>query len=118
MDISSLFDISNAVTVLLFCTVFWIVNQSRKTPDGFPPGREGLPFVGAILSVGSHFERTLAKWRADYGPICYVKMGSTRIVVLNTFEAIHEGFVKREGIRYQVVGRPMSSMRRIALNTD
>ena len=102
MDILTVLDVSNVITVILFCTVFWVVYQSRKTPDRFPPGREGLPLVGAIFSVGSHFERTLAKWRADYGPISYVKMGSTRMVVLNTYDAIHEGFVKKG---HQLSGR-------------
>ena len=95
MDLLSLFELSNVITVMLFCTVYWMLYQSQKPPAGFPPGRNGLPFLGAILSVGSHFERTMAKWRVNYGPICSIKVGSRRMVVLNTFEAIQEAFVKK-----------------------
>ena len=95
MDISSLFEVSNAITLVLFCAVFWIVRVSQQPPPGFPPGRTGIPFVGAIFSVGSHFERTVASWKTKYGPVCSIKVGSRRIVILNTYEAIHEAFVNK-----------------------
>ena len=55
-----------------------------------PPGPLGLPIVGVIPYLEMHAEKTLAAWTKTYGPIMLVDIGSTRNVVLNSYEAIEE----------------------------
>ena len=94
-------DVHQALIAIILCLLFVrFLFKSQQTPKGYPPGADGLPFLGAILSIGSHMERTLAKWKAVYGPVSFVKLMSTRVVVLNTLDAIQLGFTK-----FDITGR-------------
>ena len=76
-----------AFTLLLGWIVYrWI---SRKLLN-FPPGPLGFPIVGSIPYFESHAEKTFTSWTKIYGPIMMVDIGTTRNVVLNSFESIEE----------------------------
>ena len=69
----------------------WIIYRwtSRKWQN-FPPGPIGLPIVGSIPYIEIHAEKTFASWTEIYGPVIMVDIGTTRNVVLNSYEAIEE----------------------------
>ena len=55
-----------------------------------PPGPIGFPIIGSIPYFEKYAEKTFASWTKRYGPIIMVDIGSTRNVVLNSYEAIEE----------------------------
>ena len=62
--------------------------------QNFPPGPLGFPIVGSIPYFESHAEKTLAAWSKIYGPVMMVDIGTTRNVILNSFESIEEVCIK------------------------
>ncbi|XP_002120735.2 cytochrome P450 2U1 [Ciona intestinalis] len=86
------------ITTFLLCMLILVLIMFmwRRSSTNFPPGIEGIPLLGCIPSLGMHKERTIAKWGREKGwPIFYLRMGITKIVVLNTFESIEEAYVKK-----------------------
>jgi len=55
-----------------------------------PPGPFGFPIIGSIPYMKLHAEKLFASWMKAYGPVIYVDLAATRMVVLNTYEAIEE----------------------------
>uniref|UniRef100_H2ZL12 Uncharacterized protein n=1 Tax=Ciona savignyi TaxID=51511 RepID=H2ZL12_CIOSA len=55
-----------------------------------PPGPTGVPILGCLPFMDTLAELTFTKWSKKYGPIFTVYLGQTRVVVLNSFEAIEE----------------------------
>jgi len=61
-----------------------------------PPGPFGFPFIGSILQLEKHAEKSFESWTKNYGAIILVDLASTRTVVLNSYEAVEDvRFVKR-----------------------
>ncbi|XP_078492986.1 cytochrome P450 2J2-like [Ciona intestinalis] len=78
-----------AIALLLFC--IW------RTPKykNLPPGPMGVPFLGCLPFMEILAERTFTKWSKKYGPIITVQLGDHRTVILNSYEAIEEAFIKK-----------------------
>uniref|UniRef100_H2ZLZ3 Uncharacterized protein n=1 Tax=Ciona savignyi TaxID=51511 RepID=H2ZLZ3_CIOSA len=57
----------------------------------FPPGFRGIPVMGALPYLGKSAHTVMAKWSRDkFGPIMSVRFGSDDVVVLSTYDVIHE----------------------------
>ncbi|XP_076808222.1 cytochrome P450 2U1-like [Clavelina lepadiformis] len=82
---------SLTLVVLLFSWVYW-----NKRPPNSPPGSNGFPLLGAILSLTSFPQRALTKLGKKYGPIYMVYFGNTAVVVLGNPEIAHEAFAKND----------------------
>ena len=70
------------------------------------PKPPGLPILGNIFQLddsGPH--KTLTEWSEKYGPVYAMNLFGKDIVVLSSYEAIHEAAV-RKGNAYS--GRPKS----------
>ncbi|CAK5274877.1 unnamed protein product [Mycena citricolor] len=63
----------------------------RKSPAApLPPGPRGLPIIGNVLDMPATEEwLTFAKWGAQFGGLCSVKLLGQPIVVVNTVEAMN-----------------------------
>ncbi|XP_072181241.1 cytochrome P450 2D6-like [Diadema setosum] len=57
-----------------------------------PPGPRGLPFLGSLLDFRSDVFEKLADLAKLHGPIVYLQIGKTRIVVLSSTDLIKEAF--------------------------
>uniref|UniRef100_H2YE90 Uncharacterized protein n=1 Tax=Ciona savignyi TaxID=51511 RepID=H2YE90_CIOSA len=87
-------DITSVLLFLLVVVLVFLWN--RRGSGNFPPGFDGVPLLGCIPLFGVHRERSIAEWGREKGwPIFYIKLGITKVVVLNTFESIEEAFVKK-----------------------
>lgn len=75
--------------VLLSTTVLFYANGTRRAP--LPPGPPGVPLLENLFqfNVMRPYPQYL-KWAQKYGPVFSVKLGSQRIVVLNSAEAADE----------------------------
>ncbi|XP_002130391.2 cytochrome P450 2J4-like [Ciona intestinalis] len=81
------------ISAIAVVAASWVKQKGSKK---FPPGSRGLPFFGSVPFVLGSLERTLAVWGwQNYGPVFFFTRGNTRTVVLNTYEAASEGFVKQ-----------------------
>jgi len=95
--------VSQSATTYIFAMIVMVLAcialiTRRKTPYKFPPGSEGFPLLGSLPMICQNPERTLAEWGwLHYGPVFYITAGLQRIIVLNTFESVQEGFSKKGG---------------------
>ena len=90
-------EITNFGTFILAFAIgvfIWIVWHRR--PPMSPPGKNGLPFLGVLLSLSKNPERTMAKWTKQYGPVYMVKMGTSNVLVIGSAEAAYEAYTKYE----------------------
>ncbi|XP_066380581.1 flavonoid 3',5'-hydroxylase 1-like [Miscanthus floridulus] len=58
--------------------------SSGRRGDQLPPGPPGLPILGALPLVGPAPHAGLAALARKYGPIMYLKMGTTGVVVASS----------------------------------
>ncbi|CAL5428561.1 unnamed protein product [Camellia sinensis] len=74
-----------AMAFLIFLlTHFFIQSLSSKSTNRLPPGPRGLPLIGALPLLGTMPHATLAKMAKKYGPIIYLKIGTSGMVVAST----------------------------------
>lgn len=92
------------VAIVLSLFLFWL---SSLTPKNFPPGPVGLPFVGYLPFLGKSPYLTFKKLGEKYGNIFSVRLGNSRVVVLNDWPAIKEGLIRQAEI---FSGRPKDSI--------
>ncbi|XP_042201970.1 cytochrome P450 2J6-like [Callorhinchus milii] len=88
------------VTLLaVFCTVFALVfdfMKRRQKCINYPPGPWTLPFIGSVFHVSNNNPYTsFEKLRGKYGNTFSLQFGWTDVVVLNGYEAIKDGLVKK-----------------------
>ncbi|XP_028797611.1 flavonoid 3',5'-hydroxylase 2 [Neltuma alba] len=77
-----------AVATIIFFTTRFFFRSIFKTPHRkLPPGPTGWPLVGALPILGSMPHVTLFKLARKYGPVMYLKMGTTGMVVASTPDA-------------------------------
>jgi len=90
-------EITNFGTIILtFAIGFFIWILWQKRPPNSPPGKNGFPFLGSLLSLGTHPERIMAKWAKRYGPVYMIKMGTSNVLVINSAEDAYEAYTKYE----------------------
>ncbi|KAL7174609.1 hypothetical protein ACSBR2_033784 [Camellia fascicularis] len=74
-----------AMAFLIFLlTHFSIQSLSSKSTNRLPPAPRGLPLIGALPLLGTMSHATLAKMAKKYGPIIYLKIGTSGMVVAST----------------------------------
>ncbi|XP_042201971.1 cytochrome P450 2D15-like [Callorhinchus milii] len=88
------------VTLLaVFCTVFALVfdfMKRRQKCINYPPGPWTLPFIGSVFHVSNDNPYTsFEKLRGKYGNTFSLQFGWTDVVVLNGYETIKDGLVKK-----------------------
>ncbi|KAJ7993349.1 hypothetical protein DPEC_G00271500 [Dallia pectoralis] len=65
-----------------------------KQPANFPPGPWALPFVGNLFTVNfKKIHINLTQFSEKYGDVYTLRMGQTRIVVLNGYQTIKEALI-------------------------
>lgn len=82
---------------------FFRTFRQRKTNP--PPEPPGYPFVGHfnIFSSEKPLYEAFAECTVDYGPILQFRLGTSKLLVLNSAESVQEAFVKRSE---DFAGRP------------
>uniref|UniRef100_H2YPQ6 Uncharacterized protein n=1 Tax=Ciona savignyi TaxID=51511 RepID=H2YPQ6_CIOSA len=61
----------------------------------YPPGVRGVPILGVLPFIGRSAHVKFTKWSHDkFGPIMMVRMGRDDVIILSTYDVIHEAFVK------------------------
>ncbi|GMP91957.1 hypothetical protein CsSME_00042406 [Camellia sinensis var. sinensis] len=63
--------------LIFLLTHFFIQSLSSKSTNRLPPGPRGLPLIGALPLLGAMPHATLAKMAKKYGPIIYLKIGTS-----------------------------------------
>ncbi|XP_054792122.1 flavonoid 3',5'-hydroxylase 2-like [Prosopis cineraria] len=77
-----------AVAIIIFFTTRFFFRSIFKGHNRkLPPGPTGWPFLGALPILGPMPHVTLFKLARKYGPVMYLKMGTTGMVVASTPDA-------------------------------
>ncbi|KAI8497864.1 hypothetical protein Bbelb_245160 [Branchiostoma belcheri] len=98
MSVSVLFSYLDIQTCLILGSVFllacWYLRT--RTPPNLPPGPWALPGLGNVLQMFTKAPYlTWTELGRTYGPVIYLRLGSQRIVVLNSYAAVHEALVRK-----------------------
>ncbi|WOL03182.1 flavonoid 3',5'-hydroxylase 1-like [Canna indica] len=76
-----------AACLLLHLLLLRLSRKSSSSRLPLPPGPRGVPILGALLVVGPDAHRGLARLAHHYGPIMYLKMGTSGCVVASNAAA-------------------------------
>ncbi|XP_078701774.1 cytochrome P450 2J1-like [Branchiostoma floridae x Branchiostoma belcheri] len=98
MSVSALFSYLDIQTCLILGSVFllacWYLRT--RTPPNLPPGPWALPGLGNVLQMFAKAPYLMwTELGRTYGPVIYLRLGSQRIVVLNSYAAVHEALVRK-----------------------
>lgn len=64
---------------------------------GIPEIPGGELLAGHFYQLGNDIASTTERWAAKYGwPVFQIRMGQRRVIILNSFEATREWFVKNQ----------------------
>uniref|UniRef100_H2ZL03 Uncharacterized protein n=1 Tax=Ciona savignyi TaxID=51511 RepID=H2ZL03_CIOSA len=86
---------SVSVYFCIFISFFLCNTWEMQKYKNLPPGPTGVPILGCLPFMDTLAELTFTKWSKKYGPIFTVYLGQTRVVVLNSFEAIEEALINQ-----------------------
>lgn len=97
-----------ASAIFIFFITFFLfqVLLNHHYRRKLPPGPRGWPIVGALPLMGAMPHVTLSKMAKKYGPIMYLKMGTSNVVVASTSEAAR-AFLKT--IDHNFANRPANA---------
>ncbi|OCH90935.1 cytochrome P450 [Obba rivulosa] len=74
-------------------------NLKRRSTLPLPPGPRGLPIIGNLLDMPTHYQwKTFARWSEEYGDLISVKVLGQTYILLNSLEHVIELFERRGAI--------------------
>ena len=85
---------STLLVILLFFLLVGILWWFQSSGDTLPPGPPAFPIVGSLPFLGTDIREPLRQFSKKYGDVFTVYLGQRPVVVLNSYEAIREAFVK------------------------
>ncbi|EUC46156.1 hypothetical protein COCMIDRAFT_4778 [Bipolaris oryzae ATCC 44560] len=89
------------ITMILY---WWACSTDIPKIKGIPEIPGSLPIFGHLLQLGEDHASTCEKWWRQYDlPVFQIKLGNTRAVVFNSFEACRDILVKHQNA---VIDRP------------
>jgi len=91
---------------LVGLTIFLLAYKylRRGTGKKLPPGPLSFPVIGSPSLLGSSdIRKKLIKMAKQYGDVFTIFLGSSRVVVLNGYDAIYDAFAKNARV---FSGRP------------
>ncbi|XP_002735731.1 cytochrome P450 2U1-like [Saccoglossus kowalevskii] len=95
--LQDLFDIQMIlVTVVVFICIYWMIQRLQNTKHtNLPPGPRGLLLIQNLIGLANPTTfQTLRSLAGKYGDVFSLYLGQQLIVVLNSYETIHEALVK------------------------
>ncbi|KAL1569295.1 flavonoid 3',5'-hydroxylase [Salvia divinorum] len=94
------------VATLLYSLIRLFISKIITIGHPLPPGPRGFPVVGSLPLLGDMPHVALAKMAKTYGPIMYMKMGSSGIVVVSTPDSAR-AFLKTQDANFS--NRPVNA---------
>lgn len=92
------------VAVITLLWLFHLTSKHRFKKD-YPPGPNGLPFLGVLPFLTSRPDKKILEWSMKYGDVMSLPFADNSIVVLSSLSSIIEGPV-RQGLNF--ANRPWS----------
>ncbi|KAI4836089.1 cytochrome P450, partial [Aureobasidium sp. EXF-8845] len=89
---------------LVALLISWAYGTDIKRIKGIPEAPGAIPIFGHLLKLGEDHASSCEKWwRQNNEPVFQIKLGNTRAVVFNSFEACRDILVKHHNA---VIDRP------------
>lgn len=91
-------DAYSVLEILFLLIIAWVCYQLFFTNKKVPPGPIGLPIIGYYPFLTSSPHLHLLEIGKKFGDVFSIYVGLRRFVVLNSFRAIEEAYVKQSDI--------------------
>jgi len=106
-SVASLTPSLGQVLCLIVLAIGLICAVKHSQRKRFPPGPSGWPVIGSLPLLGNMPHRSLYELSKQYGPIMYLKLGTTDTVVVSSSK-IAEACLKTNDLNFSI--RPGSSI--------
>ncbi|KAK6130117.1 hypothetical protein DH2020_036133 [Rehmannia glutinosa] len=105
MELYGLFPL--AFIFLLAAYIFLEISKRLfiKKKKKLPPGPNGLPLIGSLITIGDRAHEALANLAKTYGPLMTVKLGFINVIVVSSSEMAREIYQKHD---VECIGRPIA----------
>ncbi|KAG9570737.1 phenylacetate 2-hydroxylase, partial [Aureobasidium melanogenum] len=104
LRMNSVYIAGAASICLVVLLVSWAYGTDIKHIKGIPEIPGALPVFGHLLKLGEDHASSCEKWWRQYNqPVFQIKLGNTRAVVFNSFDACRDILVKHHNA---VIDRP------------
>ncbi|KAI5239928.1 cytochrome P450 [Aureobasidium subglaciale] len=101
---NSVYVIGLVIIGLVLVSISWAYGTDIKYIKGIPEVPGAIPIFGHLLKLGEDHASSCEKWWRQYNePVFQIKLGNTRAVVFNSFEACRDILVKHHNA---VIDRP------------
>ncbi|CAI4217752.1 unnamed protein product [Parascedosporium putredinis] len=68
------------------------------------PTIPGIPIFGNLFQLGTDHARVAAKWAKKYGPVFQTRLGTKRVIFVNSYDAVRYFWIKNQSA---LISRPM-----------
>ncbi|KAF4454203.1 phenylacetate 2-hydroxylase [Fusarium austroafricanum] len=68
------------------------------------PEIPGVPIFGNLIQLGTDHARVAQKWVAKYGPVFQTRLGTKRVIYVNSYEAVKHFWITHQSA---LISRPM-----------
>ncbi|KAH7233251.1 cytochrome P450 [Fusarium tricinctum] len=93
------------IAVLIGLYLLYRFSNSTDTPKikGIPE-IPGVPIFGNLIQLGTDHARVAQKWAAKYGPVFQTRLGTKRVIYVNSYDAVKHFWITHQSA---LISRPM-----------
>ncbi|KAL3601970.1 hypothetical protein FPOAC2_06261 [Fusarium poae] len=84
--------------------LYRLANSTDKPKIKGIPEIPGVPIFGNLFQLGTDHARVARKWVAKYGPVFQTRLGSKRVIYVNSYDAVKHFWITHQSA---LISRPM-----------
>lgn len=81
---------------LIVCfLLLWIYYRRTQRTTAAPPGPVSFPLLGSVHYLTKDIRQGFSRLASKYGPLCLLRVGTTRVLLISDYSALADSFVKQ-----------------------
>ncbi|KAL7150209.1 hypothetical protein ABFS83_05G095200 [Erythranthe nasuta] len=99
---------ASLLAIIILISTYIVFNIKKllikKKKQKLPPGPNGLPIIGSLVTIGGRTHESIANLAETYGPLMTLRLGFVNVVVASSAETVKEILHTHE---MEFIGRPI-----------